>query len=239
MTAPDTAPTSSVKSSIITNLDASPRVITTSGAGATGRYVRRIGVYTPAAAQATSVLARLVRIPSNAVVQSVAVLFDASVTTFTFNCGLWFSSNTNDGTSQGNAGNLTAISSAFFAYQIVGAGFYNAQSGAAGHTTNPTDGTTIQMADTFVDITFANAGGAMTDGQYLPSNSNLPIWQAVYNNLLLQGTNGANAVGAFTSATGVFSVTTDPGGFFDVCIQLHATGSAANQKFTMRVDTFE
>lgn len=244
MTTPATAPTSSAKTTVITNLDAQPIVRPAGGPYNMSRLQRIIGTITPGASQATSVLSRLVRIPSNGIIQRVAILLDAAATTLTGNVGLWYSDSAYDGTSIINQGNLTAISSSFFAYELVMAAFYPAQSGAAGHATEPGDGTVVQLGQGPVDITFANAGGALTDGQYLPSQSNFPIWQAVANSLALQTT----PVGAFTNSTqtnvfntasaggSVYVRSVDPGGFFDICLQLTSTGSVANVKTTLFVD---
>lgn len=244
MTAPATAPTTATLSGAITNLDATPIVRNSGGGYAFGHVQTAIATITPTASQATSVLNRLVRIPSNAIVRKVSILLDAAATTLTGNIGLWYSDNTNDGTSGVNAGNLTAISSAFFAYQLVMGGFTPTQSGAGGHSTDPTDGTNVQLAQGPVEITFANAQGAMTDGQYIPSQSFNPIWQAVANSLALVTT----PVGAFTNSSqaphfatasaggSVYVRSDDPGGYFDICLQLTSTGSAANVKVTLFVD---
>jgi hypothetical protein len=243
MTAPATAPTTAVKSNIVTNLDATPIVRPSAGSGGFGRVQRAIARITPAASAATSVLHRMVRIPSNCIVNKVAVLFDtaAGSSGFIGNIGLWYS-DAQDGTSLVNVGNLTAISSSFFAYQFNMQNFY--PSVTSGVFTKPSDGTTIASAINFVDLTFGNAAGALTDGQYLPSQSGLPIWQAVSNSLALQTT----PVGAFTatSLNGQFTVASaggsvyvqgqDPGGFFDVGVQLTTTGVTANQVFSMMVE---
>jgi hypothetical protein len=250
MTAPATAPTTAVKSNVITNLDASPMVRASAGGGAFGRIMRAQTTYTPAATQATSVLARMVRIPSNCIVSKVEVLLDGVTTAdgYVANVGLWYS-DAQDGTSLVNVGNLTAISSAFFASAFDLGQFSPVMSSLTsgdGTITSPSadDGTTVQLGQGFVDITFANTLGAMTDGQYIPSQSYLPIWQAVSNSLALQTT----PVGAFTatSLTGQFTVASaggsvyvqgqDPGGYFDIGIQLAQTGIGANVKLTMRVE---
>jgi hypothetical protein len=237
MTAPATAPTTATKSTVITNLDATPPVRATAGKGGFGILHRAQGTITPAASQATSVLNRMVRIPSNAVVTRVSIIADAAATTLTGSVGLWYSDSANDGTSILNQGNLVAISSAFFAATLAMATY------AYVPGTDPA--ATIGLSAP-VDISFANSGGAYTDGQYLPSQSALPIWQAVSNSLVLQTT----PVGAFCLATGgpsgaftrasagavVYVQGTDPGGFFDICIQLTSTGSAANVAVTLFAD---
>jgi len=179
MTSPVTAPTTATKSGLITNLDASPIVRATSGMGGAGFLRQRRGIITPTASQATSVLNRMVRIPSNAIVSKVAIILDAAGTTISGNVGLWYSDSTNDGTSPQNQGNLTAISSAFFASALAMATF----------TYLPgTDPANVVGLSAPVDITFAAATLAFTDGNYVPSQSVFPIWQAVANLLALQTT---------------------------------------------------
>jgi hypothetical protein len=85
---------------------------------------------------------------------------------------------------------------------------------------------------------------AFTDANYIPSQSNNPIWLAIANLLALQTT----PVGAFTSSSqaphfqtasaggSVYVRSDDPGGYFDIGVQLTSPGSAANQPFTMYVD---
>lgn len=244
MTAPVTAPTTATTSDVLANLDSTPVVRASPGRGL-GRLLTLQATITPTASQAVSVLNRMIRIPSNSIVRRVAVLLDAAATTLNADVGLWYSDSTTDGTSLVNAGNLTAISSAFFAYELKLGSFYPAGSGANPQLfSKPTDGTTIAASFGPVDITFANANGAMTDGQYLPSQSYLPIWQAVANNLALQTTpvgaftNSAQAAHFNTASAGgsVYVRSDDPGGFFDICMQLTTTGSAANVKVTMFAD---
>ncbi len=81
-----------------------------------------------------------------------------------------------------------------------------------------------------VDVTFQNmAGNSVTDGYYVPSNSTLPLWKAVASSTAL-------AAGAFWTYAGSAVPTADPGGFFDICLQLSSTGSAANVALTCIVD---
>jgi hypothetical protein len=209
-TAP-TAPATAVATTVITNLDATPAVRTTAGQGAPSGVQRVIGVNTFSVNQATTVLTRFVRIPSNAIVQSVKIACDtAASTSLVGNWGLWFS-DTADGTTTPNQGVLTAISSAFFADTITFTTF--------------NVGVTTPFAP--VDITFGNAGGTNYDACYLPSRCIQPVWQAVYNSLVGLTT---NAAGAFTTASGQHyipgggSTMGDPGGYFDIGCQLTSTG---------------
>ena len=210
-TTPVTAPTSAVKGTVITNLDATPPVRATAGMGGPGRLQRQVAVNSFSINQATTVLTRFVRIPSNAMIQSVKIVLDAAPSTsLVGNWGLWFS-DTADGTTTPNQGVLTAISSAFFADTITFTTF--------------NVGVTTPFAP--VDITFGNSGGTNYDGVYLPSQAVNPIWQAVYNSLVGLTT---NATGAFTTASGQHYIPSggstmgDPGGFFDIGCQLTSTG---------------
>ncbi len=244
MTAPVTAPTTATLSGIITNLDATPIVRASAGSGAAGHVQRLFATITPTASQATSVLNRLVRIPSNAIVTRVAILLDtvAGSSGLLGNVGLWYSDDPRDGTNVNNAGNLTAISSAFFASLLNMQGF--APVCTSGVFTKPTDGTTIASSFGPVDITFANTPAIYTDGSYLPSQAGNPIWLAVANSLALLTT----PVGAFTQTSqqphfntasagaSVYVRSDDPGGYFDICLQLTTSGTTANQKVNFFVD---
>ncbi len=221
MTAPATAPTTSVKSTVITNLDATPIVRASAGLGSPGRFTQVVGTAIAPINMATSNMLRLIRIPSNAVVQRVQLILDtAPSTSLTGSVGLWYSDDTRDGTSLVNAGNLTAISSAFFLPATVIT------------TWNTVATATVTNASAPVDITFANDAGAYTDGQYVPSQMANPIWKAVANSLALQTT----PVGAFTNSTieqqfgtasaggSVYVRSQDPGGYIDICYQETTTG---------------
>jgi hypothetical protein len=235
MTAPVASPTTATNSGFVANLDATPLPIRNSFGASGGRLVRFVGTITPTPSQAVSVLNRLVRIPSNLIVHKVAIILNNPATTLTGNIGLWYS-DANDGTALANQGNLTAISSAFFASALPLATFAYVPG---------TDPAAIVGLSSPVDCTFAASGLAFTDGNYVPSQMTNPIWQAVANLLALQTT----PVGAFTlpsgpqahfeapSAGGVVYVRSDdPGGFFDIGLQLTAPGSVANQKVTCLVD---
>jgi len=234
MTAPVTAPTTATLSGIITNLDATPSLRANAGMGAAGRLMRAQGTITPTASQATSVLNRMVRVPSNASIQKVAIILDAAATTLTFNCGVWYPDDARFCQAV-NVSNLTAISSAFFASVHVGATY----------TYLPgTDPANVVGLSAPVDITYAAATLAFTDANYIPSQSGNPLWKAIANLLALQTT----PVGAFCSSAiaphfqtasaggSVYVRSDDPGGFLDICLQLTSTGSNANVKTTLFVD---
>ncbi len=236
MTAATTAPTTNLlKSAVITNLDATPILRPTIGAGAFGRVVQARAVVTPAAAQATTDLIRCVRIPSNLIVTKLSVILDAAVTTLTGAFGLWFSDDTRDGTNPAYAGGLTAISSNFFSSALAMATFAYVPG---------TDPANVIGLSAPVDLTFAASGLAFVDANYIPSQSIYPIWQAVANLLALQTT----PTGPFTQTSiqphfqtasagaSVYVRSDDPGGYFDIGYQESTIGSSANKPMTVIVD---
>jgi hypothetical protein len=237
LTAPVASPTTATNSGFVGNLDATPLPIRNNFGASGGRLVRFVGTITPTPSQAVSVLNRLVRIPSNLIVHRVAVILNSPATTLTGNIGLWYSDNPNDGTALANVGNLTPISSAFFASALPLATYAYVPG---------TDPAATVGLPAPVDITFAASSLAFTDANYVPSQMVNPIWQAVSNLLALQTTpvgafclptNGPQAHFNTPSAGGVVYVQSDdPGGFFDIGLQLTTAGSAANQKVTCIVD---
>ena len=234
MTSPATAPTSSTRTTVITNLDATPLVRATAGQGSIVRLQSIVGTGVMGINAATTVLTRLVRVPSNCIVHKVALILDtAPSTSLTGSVGVWYSDSTTDGTSLLNQGNLTAISSAFFLPATVIT------------TWNTVATATVTNASAPVDITFGNIAGAYTDGQYIPSQCLNPLWKAIANSLALQTT----PVGAFTNtaiaphfqtaSTGgsVYVRSDDPGGYFDICFQETTTGvNTGAINITMFVD---
>ncbi len=236
MTAATTAPTTNLlKSAPITNLDATPVVRPSLGAGAFGRVVQARAVVTPAATQASSDLIRCVRIPSNLIVTKLSVILDSAPTTLTGAFGLWFSDDTRDGTNPAYAGGLTAISSNFFSSALAMATFLHVPG------TDPSN--TVGLSAP-VEVTFAAQNLAFVDGNYVPSQSIYPIWQAVANLLAAQTT----PTGPFTQTSiqphfqtasagaSVYVRSDDPGGMFDICFQETTTGNGANVKMTVIVD---
>lgn len=208
------APTSATKSTVITNLDASPFVRPAAGQGGKTRLVTAWGTAVITATQATTVATRLVRIPTNAIVKSVEIGIDLSggtVTTATGAIGLLWSDNTNnlDGTSAANAGSLTPAASACFAYQKAFASF----------------------TDTLANCTFDSAKNqsSVTDGFYVQSAAGAPIWQALSQGGPFPQTAGTWAgFGAVSSSSApLYHLSADPGGFFDVFFQATTTTSAA------------
>jgi hypothetical protein len=181
----------------IVKLSATPPVRLTAGQGGASMNNIITGYGLAPVNMPTTNFLPLVRIPSNAIIKKVDLMVDvAPSTSLTGSLGLCFS-NVLDGTSPPNLSvyALTAavpavVSQSFFLYQ-----------------------TAIQTYTKWTDVTFGNAtGNSVTDGYYVMSASNQPVWQALSNggaSNLGQATSGA-APGAFTSCQ------TDPGGFFDI-----------------------
>lgn len=209
MTTPLTLPasTSITLSNIVNDLDSTPPVRDTAGMGGAGRTVIVTGVAAVAAALATTAGVRLVRIPSNAIVKSVKVGLDINGLTFTSltgALGLVFSDNYLDGTGF-NYNNAKQYSCGCFA-ATTSAGFdFTAAKG------------------NMLDVTYkADLGvSTFTDGIYVPSASNMPIWLAI-----TQGGPGPQTPGAWAgygatslSTSPSYQLSADPGGFFDVFYQ--------------------
>lgn len=83
--------TEAVKSTPITNLDATPPVMNTAGKGGPARLHQVDGYAAVADAVTSGSTYRLCRVPSNAVVKHVRVCMDAAVTTFTNDIGVYYS----------------------------------------------------------------------------------------------------------------------------------------------------
>jgi len=209
------------KSSIITNLDATPPVRATAGQGADTRLMMKEGTITPGASAATTNYFPIIRVPTYAIIKRLEVVLDAAATTLTGSLGLIFS-DANDGTSanyQSSTNTPSIVSQSFFAYQLAMATFCYVVG------TDPSNTIGISAP---VDVTFANSGGnSVTDGYYVPSSSTLPLWQAL--------STGPGKATSGTSPSAFVSCATDPGGFFDVTLFITTTGSAANVKTTCRV----
>lgn len=140
-----------IKSAGITNLDATPPVRTTAGKDAAAGRLLCVTGKSPAFTTAGTAggIARIVRVPSNAIIKRVAWAVEASVTTFDCDVGLYYSDKL-DGTTPANvAAANTAISAAFFA------------SAVDMHT----------LGTTWADITFEA-------GTYLPSKAEKELWDA-------------------------------------------------------------
>lgn len=163
-----------LKSTTITNLDASPRVRNTAGAGGAAR-LHTITDYLPAMTTGGTAggIMRGVRVPVNCYIKAVHWHVAATVTTVDCDVGLYYS-DTSDGTSASHvASTATAVDADFFASAV------DMKTKAAGWT----------------DITFEA-------GTYLPSLTNTVLWSAV-------------------------GLSSNPGGFFDICYTNTSTTSGA------------
>lgn len=79
-----------LKSTPITNLDASPPVRTTTGKGVPGVVQMADGTATATDTTTTGSTYRLCRIPSNAIVKQLWACLDTAVTTFTVDMGVYY-----------------------------------------------------------------------------------------------------------------------------------------------------
>src|SRR5260370_326247 len=230
-----------LKSDYITLLDStvsgSPYRITSGMNGAGGRTVLQAASLSIAAAAATTVNHRFIRVPTNAIIHTVSLVTDlqgGTATTITGNIGLFYSDNANDGTPTLKVGGTTAVSASFFAYQKAMSTYVGVQ--AVG-----------QQA--FTDVTFANAtGNSATDGFYVPSAATQPLWMALTSGGLqatyVAGTGQINdawnsswsGTGAVSSTSNDFyNLTADPGAFLDICFTPTTTTSMdAAHVMTMR-----
>lgn len=184
----------------ITNLGASPAVRNTAGQGGAGKSFILQGYGLAPVNMATTNFLPLVRVPTNAIIQKVEIALDtAPSTSLTGSLGYTFS-NANDGTPTGYQSTY-ATSSAVA--NIVSQSFHFYQAAITSYV------------GLWTDVTFQNyTGNSVTDGFYVPSAANKPLWQA-----MTAGGNVAN-LGKATSGTGssaFASCQTDPGGFMDLC----------------------
>lgn len=82
--------TENLKSTPITNLDATPPVRTTSGQGANGLLHQIDGTLTATTAMEAGSTYALVRVPSNIIVKEIWACLDTAVTTFTVDIGVYY-----------------------------------------------------------------------------------------------------------------------------------------------------
>ncbi len=95
--------TSALKSTQITNLDASPIAANTRGIAAAGSLQHVDGYVTAVASDAAGSTYRLVRIPTNAIVKRL-ILESEAQTAGKINLSVYYSDSTTDGTSSANTG---------------------------------------------------------------------------------------------------------------------------------------
>lgn len=158
--------TEALKATAVSNLDASPVTRLAPGAGGFAYMRTADGYLTATTGMASGSTYQMVRIPRNAIIKHIWMKLDATVTTFTANVGLYYSTSTTDGTAAANQG--AAVVNNCFASAVA----YASQ-------------------NTFTDL-MNNVTAANLDK---------------------------------TAWSGVGALTTDPGGYFDVVINLTATSS--------------
>ncbi len=146
--------TETLKSTAITNLDASPPVRSTAGMGGEG-FLRSIyGFVAPTTGYLTGSNYLLARVPSNCSIKHVSIDYSGTITTMTGDVTLFYSDETLDqvGASQGNSGvvNSLTTTAALFAHAL-----------ALGS----------QTAGAVVDITDQNSA-------YPPTARNKALWDA-------------------------------------------------------------
>lgn len=199
----------------VTILDAtSPTTRQSAGRGGAGRVVNMRGSIATTTNDATTIVYRMVRVPSNSFVNSVKLgveLNGATATTLTLNIGLYYSdaASPGDGTSAINIANATAISDSFFAFHY--------------------DAHTQVTNSSMTDLTFQNlTGNSVTDGFYVPTASKYQLWDAVQNGgfgrvagTAGQGYSSGSTAPWTTPANGgtILAAPGDPGGYVDICIR--------------------
>src|SRR4051812_23369989 len=142
--------TEALKSTPITNLDATPPLDTSPGMGGLGLLRSVEGSVTATTAVTLGSTYRMCRVPSNAKIKHIYVGLDATVTTFTVDIGAYYSTSTVDGTSAANvAAAATAISAAFF-------------------------GSAIALASIVTPTDYVNESGTNTAAKRMQ-----PLWQAL------------------------------------------------------------
>lgn len=146
--------TEALKSTPITNLDASPPVLNSSGQGGPGVLRSVNGHVAATAGVTTGSTYRLCRFPTNACIKQVLLSAAAEGATGAIDIDVAFSDSTSDGTPPSLQGTIPQVSSAD-----------NKLFGAA---------TAITSAQKNVDITFA--------GTFTTDHQNIPLW-SVLNSL--------------------------------------------------------
>lgn len=96
--------TEAIKTTEITNLDATPPIRGTSGKGAVAREMVATGTAHVTSGKTAGSTYQMVRLPPNAVVKKVEAWLDAAGTTITGDIGIYYSTSTKDGTLVANQG---------------------------------------------------------------------------------------------------------------------------------------
>ncbi len=205
-----------LKSNVVTNLDATPSVMPTTGEGAQGEMKVQDDVISVTAAVAQWSTYRLCRIPTNAKIKHVWAYISGidskSTATATFDFNVAFSDDTTDGTQQPLQGTIPSsrkdgTSVAF----VTNTGY--ATTYASSGTGNKLFGTVAGRA-----LGTVNATEITYTGTFTPANGMDDLW---------------NVLG-FTNSLGVAQ---DPGGFFDIFVVVSAAvGTAAVGTLGVKVE---
>lgn len=214
----------------IVNLNKTPSVRQTAGQGGLSPLYVVDGFAIAPVNMAITNFLPLVRIPTQAIVKKVELMLDTfPSTSLTLSVGLTFSNGgsgaavgstpvagVSDGTTTTNLSAYSTSAQTSAISQVVSFSFFALNFGAT--TSLPLGGV--------MDLTFHNGlagGNSVTDGFYVPSASDQPLWQAL----------SVGGIGNLGKATGATSTTvgnafttcqTDPGGFFDVCVASNTVG---------------
>lgn len=205
-----------LKSGVVTNLDASPSVVATTGEGAPGNLFSQNDVVSATASITQWSTYRLCRIPTNAKVKHVwaylSGLDSKSTATATFDFNIAFSDDTNDGTAPALQGTIPSSKNDGTSIAFVSGTGYSTTYASSG-TGNKLFGTVAGKAlgtVTSTEITF--------QGFFTPANSLDDLWN----------------IFGFTNAQGTAQ---DPGGFFDIFVVVSgAVGTAAAGTIGVEVD---
>lgn len=108
---------SKLKSTNITNLDATPIIYSNAGSGASGALVEINGFAIPLAADAVLSTYQLVRVPSYAIIKHL-ILENEAQGAGAVQLGLYYSDSTTDGTAQANLGLVVPSGVNFFANDV-------------------------------------------------------------------------------------------------------------------------
>lgn len=109
--------TETLKSTVVTNLDASPQVVNTAAVGGLARLSAVSATVSPTNGTTAPSIYQIVRIRSNAVVKHLFVKMDNAVATFAGDIGCYYSTGANDGTPKGVGGTLVGTGQEFGAGQ--------------------------------------------------------------------------------------------------------------------------
>jgi len=107
------AQVSLLKSAPITNLDATPFIQNNAGVGAPGSLISASATIIPIAADEVTSVYQMVRVPSNAILKHVWFTGQAQGAG-TYDCSVYFSDSTTDGTAEANQGLVVPTTGATF-----------------------------------------------------------------------------------------------------------------------------